>query len=119
MKHNKINISGSFFLILFLCFFASTTFFDHTHLHDGNIIVHSHPFKSDPNGKPVHTHNDSGFLLVCILDNIISEAIIFYFLISAILPLLREIFTSPHIILPALNNLSPYLLRGPPARISA
>ncbi|HVN58228.1 MAG TPA: hypothetical protein VMT63_08035 [Bacteroidales bacterium] len=63
MKKYLSNIRGSFLLLLFLFFFGSNTFFNHTHEVDGFTIVHSHPYRHTGNGLPGHTHTPAGFLL--------------------------------------------------------
>jgi hypothetical protein len=115
LKKCCINISRYFFLILFLGFFGSNIFFDHTHIYDGNIIVHSHPFKPDHDGKPLHNHNQSGYLLVYQLNNLIVNITL-----SLILAFVF-FFLSGEVIARTLKNIPsgvyhfPSLLRGPPA----
>ena len=67
----KVPYSGwrVFFLLLFLGYFASVTFFDHAHLVDGFTIVHSHPYKKSADGKPMHDHNSNEYLLIHILNH--------------------------------------------------
>jgi hypothetical protein len=59
-------ITGSILLILFLGYFGSITLFSHTHhIDNGEIIVHSHPFKSFPGKEPVrHSHSTNGFIQI-------------------------------------------------------
>jgi len=119
VKILRQNISKSFFLILFLSFFASTSFFDHTHLYDGNIIVHSHPFKPDQDGNPVHKHSDSGYLLIYTLENIIATVVLFSFSSLLILVASTEIIKIINTIIPPGIRITPYLLRGPPPIIQS
>ncbi len=119
MKILRHNISKSFFLILFLSFFASTSLFDHTHLHDGNIIVHSHPFKPGQDGSPIHNHNDSGYLLIYTLDNILATVVSFLIPLLLILATAREIIKIIKKIIPPGIRVTPYQLRGPPSVIHA
>ena len=66
----KINIKwiykkllGYFLLTLFCGYFASITFFSHTHIVDGVTIVHSHPYKSHSGNIPFnHNHSKEGFI---------------------------------------------------------
>jgi len=114
LKKCIFNIARYFFLILFLGFFGSNTFFDHTHIYDGNIIVHSHPYKHDLDGKPINGHNDSNYLLIYLLNNFLVPLGLALTLISIILVLYWEIIGR------AINNQisrlckSSFLLRGPP-----
>jgi hypothetical protein len=114
LKKSCINISRYFFLILFLGFFGSNTFFEHAHIYDGNVIVHSHPFKHDRDGKPIHNHNDSGYILIYLLNNYIANIVFGFSLVSIILFLSEEIvariITSFHTRI----GKSSILLRGPP-----
>ena len=104
-----------FFLLLFLGFFISNSFFDHTHIYDGNIIVHSHPFKHQKDDKPLHNHNESAYLLINLLNHFIAKISFSIPLILLILFLSGEIIAAPVSKSPALNYCSPNLLRGPPS----
>lgn len=117
MKHCRSDITKIFFLILFLGFFASTTFFDHAHFFEGNIVVHSHPFKPAPDGKPFHTHNASGFLLVYTLQNIVAEIFVFLITASLFLILFREIIALINNFIPSGNYRLYNFKRGPPSFI--
>jgi hypothetical protein len=112
-----IKISRYFFLIIFLGFFGSNTFFDHTHLYDGNLIVHSHPFKADPDGKPYHGHKDAGYLLINFLNNIISDIVITISLISVFLFTSGDSLSVTIISFRARLDKALVLLRGPPSMI--
>jgi hypothetical protein len=64
LKKYTNKIKGSLLLALFLFFFASTIFFNHTHIIDGVTIVHSHPYRHTGNGLPHHNHSTNGFILI-------------------------------------------------------
>jgi hypothetical protein len=74
LKKLLVNIQKWFFLLLFLEFFGSITFFNHVHIVDGYAIVHSHPFKHGSNGVPVHSHPYGGFLVIDVLNHFIAVA---------------------------------------------
>ncbi len=57
--------------VIFVMFIGCTLFFNHTHISDGNIIVHSHPFNTGQDGKPLHTHKDYSYNLIHFLNNLI------------------------------------------------
>ncbi len=79
-ERNKIfRINGFVFLISFLFFFLSNNFFQHIHYVDNNLLIHSHPFKSDPHGKPVHEHSSTDYSLIEFMNNIL-----FYFAFIAV-----------------------------------
>lgn len=42
--------------VIFITYFCNITFFTHSHLINGVTIVHSHPYKTDANGNPDHSH---------------------------------------------------------------
>ncbi len=119
--NKKLNnkFAKNFFLILFLGFLGSTIFFNHTHISDGQIIVHSHPFKAGPDGKPLHEHNDTSYSLIHLLNNFYAIVATGIILSHIIYFLSREILSGPE------NNISfslykaPLLLRGPPSGMLA
>lgn len=104
-----------FFLAIFLGFLGSTVFFNHTHTIDGKIIVHSHPSKTDGNEKPLHSHKDTGYLLVFHLNNYIASIALAISMASVIL------FLAFELLLKTINSLlfrvckDPLYLRGPPS----
>ncbi|HAM08722.1 MAG: hypothetical protein A2X04_10325 [Bacteroidetes bacterium GWF2_41_9] len=102
-------------LVIFLLFMGSTLFFNHTHISDGNIIVHSHPFKADQDGKPIHSHVDYSYILIHMLNNFITNTTLliliaapFLFLTGELLRKSKEIHLSEKWVLQ-------YHLRGPPS----
>jgi hypothetical protein len=80
-----VNISSYFFLTLFLGFFGCTVFFNHTHIAGGNIILHSHPFKPDLNGNPLHSHNPEEYQLINLLDHFTVSIVMAFSLASVML----------------------------------
>lgn len=114
LRKCSVNIPGCLLFVLFVGFFWSISFFDHTHLYEGNIVVHSHPFKLGMDDKPMHNLCDSGYLLVYQLNNFISD-ILFPFLAFTIILVHTGmiIFKSINESASGLNH-SPYFLRGPP-----
>ena len=82
----KINIKwiykkllGYFLLTLFCGYFASITFFSHTHIVDGVTIVHSHPYKSHSGNVPVnHNHSKDGFILIHFISRFIAIALFIF-----------------------------------------
>lgn len=69
MKKKEVNKFRCIILLtLFIGFFSSNLFFRHSHIVDGIIIVHSHPFKADSNGTPLHSHNNNSYILIHILN---------------------------------------------------
>lgn len=76
-KKHILNTLKYCLLGIFLGFFISITFFKHVHIVNGISIVHSHPFKADTNGKPVHSHTSGGYLLINLMMNFVVTAFTF------------------------------------------
>jgi hypothetical protein len=114
VKKVLLNFSRYFFLILFLGFFASVTFFNHTHTIEGYTIVHSHPFKKSPSGLPMHNHDANGFLLIHFLAVFTAVVIAALFMAKLFLLLLNRSGISHSADLFFQYYLNPNYLRGPP-----
>jgi len=112
-----IRMSKYFFLIIFLGFFASNTFFDHAHIYDGSIIVHSHPFKPDREGKPAHNHSERSYVLVYCLNTIIANVILVFSLFSFFYTALQRITPETIVNFRSENYRYLFHLRGPPSDI--
>ena len=60
MKEKIVRLSGSLLIFLFLGYYAGITSFYHMHLIDGQVIVHSHPFRNAPiKDTPYQSHQHS------------------------------------------------------------
>lgn len=102
--------------LIFIHYFITISFFTHTHVINGVTIVHSHPYQSDKDGKPMHEHSGTEIQLIQVLSVFYASAIIavaiFLALTSAIC---RKILIPVKI---ALKNEDHHLylfLRPPPA----
>lgn len=51
-------------LVVFACFYCGNTLFSHTHILDGHLIVHSHPYL--PAGS--HTHSSVAFQCISAMN---------------------------------------------------
>jgi hypothetical protein len=111
------NISRYFFLILFLAFFGSTNFFNHTHIVDGDTIVHSHPYKKDKNGNPTHQHSTKGYLLIHIIKNFTTTAVASALFITIPVKLIDKIPSNKNSSIVHKLSIRPNSFRGPPVRI--
>jgi hypothetical protein len=86
IKRLTLNISKYFFLLLFLGFFGSVTFFNHAHVINGETIVHSHPYKPQTENSPAsHNHSQNAFLLIQIISNLTLTAVILFFAVIILL----------------------------------
>ena len=63
---NQISVFFRFLLlILFIGYYSSITLFYHTHLVNGEIIVHSHPFSKTKQGPfQSHSHSSAAYVLI-------------------------------------------------------
>lgn len=86
-KHTFQQISATLLLMLFVGYFVGTSFFKHTHVVDGKIIVHSHPFS--PTQK--HTHSGSTIILLQKISQFDSKTLASSFQIVAKFQLIRVI----------------------------
>lgn len=77
-------------------------------------MVHSHPFKKDPNGKPIHSHDDSAYQLINLLNTYIACIGFSFFLTSIVFRLSEDIITRTTIGFRTRIYRSSILLRGPP-----
>jgi hypothetical protein len=92
-------------------------FFNHTHLSDGSIIAHSHPYKPAPDGKPLHGHTDSSFVHINLLNSFLAITTVSISLGSAIFLLTSEFLPKTTTLFFSKGDELQLLLRGPPAHI--
>ncbi len=98
-------------LVLFLAYFASISFFTHSHVVDGLTVVHSHPFSSDSSD-----HSEEDLVLIAALSDYLSPEL-------ALAPQLPDVIVSAYrvwqVSLPEPVSAFPVQvpsLRAPPAR---
>jgi hypothetical protein len=80
-KNNRKRFLGIFLALLFMMHYGSMNFFYHAHLVDGNVIVHSHPYKQDPNNKTPyqsHSHTAGAYLLLQIFNQTVWTCVSHY-----------------------------------------
>lgn len=74
--NKALKYAGSLFLIIVLLhYFVGTSCFFHTHEFQAHVITHSHPYKTQQDNKPKHTHTAHELELISILDQSLSETI--------------------------------------------
>jgi hypothetical protein len=64
LKKYITNILKGLLLILFIGYYCSITMFYHSHLVNGHVLNHSHPYKHDKNNKSPfepHQHSSSAY----------------------------------------------------------
>ena len=104
------------FLTLFICYAGSITFFFHSHIINGVTIVHSHPYKADEKGNPLHTHTGSEIQLIQFLSSWHSVGkITFTFTFKVFQPyyIIKRASKTESVIKGFTNYF--YLLRAPPS----
>ena len=75
---NKIAIFLRFtLLILFVSYYSGVTLFYHAHMINGQVIVHSHPYRPSGNGQnsqQTHNHSKAAYVLIHQLNQICWES---------------------------------------------
>jgi hypothetical protein len=117
LKNRFKRIYGYFLLILFLGYYGSITLFYHSHIVNGDTIVHSHPSRTNSHGVPIHSHTDKGFITVHLLSCFVVSFILVYFNFRTIAPIVNKIVLKTK--QGSANHTFYYLysLRGPPLDI--
>ena len=78
------NILKWFLPLLFIAYLGGITLFTHSHVVNGVIIVHSHPFKGE------HSHTEAQVETICFLSSFVASSLpAILFVASALLVLLR------------------------------
>jgi hypothetical protein len=84
-KFNRVKILiASFMLVLFAAYYGSANFFYHTHTILGETITHSHPYKSDSNGKPIHNHSEKGYITIQFITSFLLLTILTVIIIDSV-----------------------------------
>jgi len=106
-----------FFLVIFLGFSVSITFFNHAHTFCGNIIIHSHPYSNDGSENQSHHHSWDEYLKIYLLSHYSDDTILAPTGLTAILTETgATLVLSGFNILP-LEFINVFHLRGPPSLI--
>ena len=108
-----------FLLLLFLGYYVSTTLFTHTHIVNGAVIVHSHPYIPFSGEKPAnHQHSTNGFVLIHFLSHFAITFVALFILLNAIHSFIHQIIiirnTGNYKVF---NGFYTFLLRAPPLNI--
>lgn len=71
MKKRVLNKCFAILLVFtMVAHFVGTNFYFHTHIIDGTEITHSHPYSSDNNGMPLHSHSATSCALIEMTTNL-------------------------------------------------
>lgn len=76
-------------LLLFACYSASATLFVHSHLIDGEQIVHSHPLFGGDGAS--HTHSSAEARLIAALSDVVFVSVATVVVATAVEQLLRVV----------------------------
>jgi hypothetical protein len=101
-----------FLLVLYCGYRVSVTCFVHSHIVDGQVVAHSHPYRGTPD-SPSHSHTNAQFLSIEFLSHIV--------ILGAVSAVLAHVF-SGKIIIRRLSRafickrvrIRSYVLRAPP-----
>jgi hypothetical protein len=95
-------------LSIFLTYYASISFFSHTHIVDGVTIVHSHPFQTQQ-------HSGKDVVLLQLLSHFLSPGVAVPLSVGIFLSLLYKITPDPDVqdpLIPSVQRIDS--LRAPP-----
>lgn len=73
MRKSMVVVAKCLLLALFVSYWAGAKLFTHTHVVDGNLISHSHPYL--PSNAHSHSHCATAFQLVDNLTNLIFTSV--------------------------------------------
>ena len=59
------------FVLLYIAFYASNTLFLHTHKFVYGTVTHSHPYSTDANGLPNHSHNSTELQFISLCNTLL------------------------------------------------
>lgn len=98
MSAKQIRYTAKILLLLYIGYFSCVSYFVHTHVYNGVIYVHSHPYKklaknADDNNLPpfeTHNHTSAGFFTFNQLSNLFSQ--------EATECIIEKVYASAHII---------------------
>ena len=112
MKRKEYRKTGWFLLLLFSLYWCGITLFTHSHVVNGVVIVHSHPFHTG------HAHTGAQYETIFFLSAIVSTG---EGVTSVDLPfwlsLIAVLAISPVIGKPSLRKIRSVSLRAPPVRL--
>lgn len=115
LKNCLKRIYVSFLLLLFIGYYGSIALFYHSHIINGDTIVHSHPYRTDSHGLPLHSHTDKGFITIQLLSCFTVSFIPLYFNFNSIAPIVYEIVLKTKKGLANHTFYYLYSLRAPPS----
>lgn len=89
MKNSVRRILSVALLLLFACYSASATLFVHSHLIDGEQIVHSHPLFGGDGAS--HTHSSAEARLIAALTDVVLVMVAAVVVVTAVEQLLHVV----------------------------
>ncbi|MBR6433135.1 MAG: hypothetical protein IKS70_01850 [Bacteroides sp.] len=88
MKKSR-NIAGWFLPLLFVVYLGGITLFTHSHVVNGVIIVHSHPFKGE------HEHTEVQLETIFYLASFVSPSLSLFYTAASVFPVLLCLLHAP------------------------
>jgi hypothetical protein len=111
---NKKWLVAGLLLALFCSYMVSITCFAHSHVIDGQLVTHSHPYKGAPD-NPGHSHTAAQFIAMALLAHFVT--------LGVAVAGVAHVFPGKIIIRETVRNapgkqlqIRPYALRAPPAQ---
>jgi hypothetical protein len=99
--------------VLFCGYMLSITCFPHSHIVDGQLVTHSHPYKNTPD-NPGHSHTNAQLAFIELLSHFVTSGITFAGLLCLFSGkgIVRYLF---YLSSCTQAQIRPYSLRAPPA----
>ncbi|RPH33689.1 MAG: hypothetical protein EHM93_04300 [Bacteroidales bacterium] len=119
MRQFTKRIAKYLLLILFVGYWGSITLFPHSHIVNNFNVIHSHPYKTDQNGKPYsHKHTSEQFLLIDLLSYFVTGIIAFALVLEVFRSVQQTINVKAALLYIDFKYLSNLFLRAPPLRFN-
>jgi hypothetical protein len=111
--HNKKYLLASFLLVIFCGYMVSITCFTHTHIINGQLVSHSHPYKGSPS-NPEHNHTATQLISIALLSYFVTLSVMFVGLLHILSSkiIIRKIFQT---FFDKQLQIRSYALRAPPS----
>lgn len=113
LKRNSKRVVGTLLLLLFAGYWASVSLFPHTHVIDGQKIVHSHPYSEAPDTGS-HSHSSSQLQAIAHLSVFLALAATLCGMLSVFAPAATVAYAERRCGIQTFDALG-FSLRAPPA----
>jgi hypothetical protein len=112
MIHNKKCFLADLLLVVFCSYMISISCFTHSHIVNGQLLTHSHPYKGT-SANPEHSHTTAQFVSIALLSHFVTLSATFVGLlhILSVKIIIRKISRT---FFDKQLQIRPYALRAPP-----